>query len=160
MLEFVLTRKIIGPGYMKGELAIEGTTFRCLTLEAKDPRGHQQAANVALTYAIPAGKYPVIYRVYSYFPLTPYIICKPYKKISLVMYQKFFKPGCIAVGKEYAWGKLLMGFDEVMEGLQEIVRKKYHPYGSLIVNYDNHCTYEEEDLEVKDYNFLAREEAV
>ena len=74
MLEFVLTRKIIGPGYMKGELAIEGTTFRCLTLEAKDPRGHQQAANVALTYAIPAGKYPVIYRVYSYFPLTPYIM--------------------------------------------------------------------------------------
>ena len=118
---FVLNRKRICKDRIKGELYLENTDFTCLTLEAKDPRGHHPL-NPALMYALPEGDFPITINNYSYHPFMPYIRYAPYRNISFAKWQRALKAGNIAIGNEWIYGNALYGFEDVAERLYYIIR--------------------------------------
>lgn len=160
-LKFILTRQRVGKDFIKGVLTIPGSSFSCLTLEAKDITGHMPE-NPTFGYALTCGIYPVKLRANNGFPFCPIIVAPPYKNLSFVAgTEGEVRGGCIGVGAKFFGNKMLMGYTEVMEGFCRLVRtaglEKFDGATLSIVDSEN-IHYDEDEpedngLEDETYNF-------
>lgn len=161
VLKFILTRQRVGKDFIKGVLTIPDTSFSCLTLEAKDITGHAPV-NPTFGYALSCGVYPIKLRANNGFPFCPSIVAPPYKNLSFVTgTEGEVRAGCIGVGAKFFGTKVLMGYTEVMEGFNRLVRtaglEKFNGTTITIVESSN-MHYDEDDpseneLEDETYNF-------
>lgn len=117
-----LQRKVIMQKYIHGVLTVDGTKFSCHTLEAQDPED-QFPTNPIFAFALPVGTYKVKIKDYSYFPLVPTIIHKPYINIGLRECPVIGpRPGDVCVGTEFFNDGYLKGFSLVMQALENIIK--------------------------------------
>lgn len=139
MLKFELTRKKIYPSCVFGTMKILNFNMEFLTMEAKDPRGHNPV-NPSLSYALKDGIYDLYWSNYSYFPFVPHIICRGYKQISFCMAANMIKPGNIAVGTMEEFG-IITGHELVFEKIERIIKQYRFNVGKLVIKYSDKLEY-------------------
>lgn len=166
MAKFVLTRTHFYPDWTHGTLTIEGLQFSCYTQEKCSPRMAGKVMRPSLCLAVPADVYRLGFAnrlgfASSYvYPFTPTFSCRGYKPLFFQPCSGgLLRPGCINVGTKFVTEHTLLGFDDVMGALQQLVYsrklklKETHwlhiveGEDATVVDED-----EEEDL-LPDYNF-------
>lgn len=160
MAKFVLTRTHFYPDWTNGTLTIEGLQFSCYTQEKCSPRMAGNVVKPSLCLAVPAGVYRMVFISSNVYPFTPTFVCHGYRPLFFQPCSGgVLRPGCINVGTKFVTEHTLLGFDDVMGALQQLVylRKiKLKEVHSLNIVEDEDATVvnedEDEDL-LPDYNF-------
>lgn len=147
---------------IKGYMTIDGTNFSCYTLEAKSIKGHNPS-NPIFSYALPLGVYKIKLKPYKFYPVCPFFECKPYINIGISdMEDSRIRPGCVQIGTKFIGERTLIGFEEVMNALEKIIKTDFKEWlldSEIEFIEEEDCQsvedgYEEEEENFDSYNFV------
>lgn len=160
MAKFILKRTHFYPDWTHGTLTIEGLQFSCYTQEKCSPKMVSEVMRPSLCLAVPVDVYRLGFAGGSIHPFTPTFACRGYKQLYFQpVMGGVLRPGCINVGTKFVTEHTLLGFDDVMKALQQLIysrKLKLSESHYLHIVEDEDSTVvdedEEEDL-LPDYNF-------